>query len=151
MLELPQHGDLLYHGNIVSGPGQSLGSADAEFTYRSRWCDSRVDEFVVQLSSNVVVLVTVEGCNTEGPLGTILAILIPLVAVLIIGIVVMYIFLKPKTRDNRNAPKDPTRPICVLFTDIQACVLRGGREQDGLRGFPCGFRYCFHGQGFPFF
>jgi len=38
----------------------------------------------------------------------------------------MYIFLKPKTRDNRNAPKDPTRPICVLFTDIQASTTLWG-------------------------
>jgi class 3 adenylate cyclase len=127
VLELPERGNLRHNGQEVKTIRTDLSSTDATFEYQGWKCDpSEKDSFVVQLSPDAVVLVVVDGCEPTSPVGLILGIVLPVVLVLLVILAVAFYLLRPKGRDNRYAPKDPTKKVCVLFTDIQASTTLWG-------------------------
>ena len=54
-----------------------------------------------------------------------LAILVPLA--LLIAVVVVGYILRSQSRDNSTAPRDPTKPLAVVFTDIESSTMLWGR------------------------
>ena len=116
MLELPERGNLRHNGQEVKTIRTDLSSTDATFEYQGWKCDpSEKDSFVVQLSPDAVVLVVVDGCEPTSPVGLILGIVLPVVLVLLVILAVAFYLLRPKGRDNRYAPKDPTKKVCSLL------------------------------------
>eukprot|EP00667_Euglena_gracilis_P001271 EG_transcript_1271 len=132
-LELPSFGTLVYNGQVLKGTLQDLGSPATLFQYNPYRCDSLLsDTFLVQLGPTAVVQVNVQGCATA------MSLLIPIVVPCVVGPLALGLlgFLwwrrNHGRRDNSQAPKDASRDICVLFTDIQASTLLWGEVPETM-------------------
>eukprot|EP00668_Euglena_longa_P006364 GGOE01007581.1.p1 GENE.GGOE01007581.1~~GGOE01007581.1.p1 ORF type:complete len:987 (+),score=276.83 GGOE01007581.1:42-3002(+) len=119
VLELPSSGSLRYRGEEVDSTLADLGDTSTVFEYEPFRCsDALMDTFLVQLGPTAVVQVNVRGCVKDTSL--VVAIVVPcVVGPLSLGLLFWMWRLRQNRRDNSKAPKDPSRDICVLFTDIQ--------------------------------